>query len=165
MIPEYEKRIEERKIIKKESHPTIILCLVMIVSIALMGLAAYLVKVKPVMRSDTLDELYGIVNVVVVLIFIVILGLRRSIYYSPKIIKEDFSLTQVLEKWRKIDTILLLIAEKVSVTGLVMSFLGMPFDKTFHFFLGTGLLMFLLAPMEIKVKSKISILRMHFPGI
>ena len=101
----------------------------------------------------------------IVLLFIAILGIKRTIYYSPKFIKDNFTLTQVLQKWKIIDMILLAAAELIPLCGLALAFLGMPFDKTFHFFLGSALLMIILIPMGIKVRSKLSILRKHFPGI
>lgn len=165
MIPEYQKRIEDRKVIKKETRATMILSFSLIFFTAVLGVVAYLLNVKQVLSDDAQETLYGIVNVFVVLIFILILGMRRSIYYSPKLIKENFTLSQVLQKWRKIDIILLAVAELIPLTGLVLTLMGMPFDKTGHFFYGTVILMFLLAPMEIKVKSKIIILRQHFPEI
>ena len=99
------------------------------------------------------------------MLLIVLLGVRKSIYYSPKIIREDFTLTQVLQKWRTIDLIMLGTAEILPILGLIMTFLGMPFDWTFHFFVASALLMVILMPMGIKVRSKLSILRRHFPDI
>ena len=144
-----------------------IICFSLIFFTAVLGAVAYVSKdwfnIKSVLTSDAQDTLYGVVNVFVVLIFIIILALRRSIYYSPKLIKENFDLTLALRTWRKIDVILLAVAESIPVTGLVLTLLGLPFDKTGHFFYGTIILLFLLAPMEIKVKSKVAILRQHFP--
>ncbi|MCP5047118.1 MAG: hypothetical protein GY940_08085 [bacterium] len=163
-IPEYQKRIEERKVIKKETRTSMIIGLMMIGTCLLYGLVAYLIKTKPTMTTDTEETVYGIVNLFVVLIFISILGIRKSLYYSPKLIKEDFTLTQVLQKWRTVDIILLAVSEIVPICGLVLAILGMKFEKTFHFFAGTIALIIILIPMDIKVRSKLSDLRKHFPG-
>lgn len=165
MTTEYEKRIEEGKIIKKEIKSTIILSLALLCSTIIFGLAAYFIKMKPIMTEKAQDTVYGIVNLVVIMLFIIIMAVKRTIYYSPRFIKESFTLTQVLQKWRTIDIVLLAIAESIPIFGLVLALLGMPFDKTFHFFLGSALLMIILMPVGIKVRSKLGILRKHFPDI
>jgi hypothetical protein len=162
-IPEYQKRIEEREIIKKEMRTTIIIGLSLILFTAVLGLISYVVKVRPVMDSEKLGNIWWGASLAVVLIIIAILGVRRTIYYSPKLIKDDFTLVQVLRKWRIIDTILLAVTAIFPVCGLVLTFLGMSFDKNFHFFVGAGLLMIILIPMEIKVRSKLELLRQHLP--
>jgi hypothetical protein len=162
-MTEYEKRSEERRIIKKETKNTTIISIALLISCIVYGLVAYILKVKPTMTVNDQDKLYGMINLVIILIFIGIVAARRTLYYSPKIIREDFNLTQVMQQWRKIDISLLAIAETIPICGLVLSFLGMPFDKTFHFFLGSALLMVILMPVGIKVRSKLSILKEHFP--
>ncbi|NIM14743.1 MAG: hypothetical protein GTO45_22365 [Candidatus Aminicenantes bacterium] len=162
-IAEYQQRIEERKTIKQESKTTVIISISLILSTAILGLISYLVKIKPVMGEKSLENIRGAASLVVVILMVGILAAKRSIYYSPKFIKEDFTLKQVLQKWRTIDIILLIIAETIPICGLVLAFQGMPFDKNFHFFLGAGILMFILMPMGIKVRSKLDILRQHFP--
>lgn len=164
-ITEYEKRIEERKIVKKETVTTIRVSLLLLFSTVLCGLAAYYLKAKPVMTIESQERLYGIVSLVVIILLIVILAMKRTIYYSPRFIKENFTLTQVLQKWRTIDMALLAAAESIPLCGLVMAFLGMPFEKTFHLFVGPAILMILLMPLDIKIRSKLSILRNHFPDI
>jgi hypothetical protein len=162
-ITEYEQRIKERKIVKQETKATFMFSLVLIFSCIVYGLAAYLINVKPTMSPSQEDTIYGIVNLIVILIFISILAVRRTVYYSPRFIREDFTLSQVLQQWRKIDFVLMAIAETIPICGLVLTLLGMPFDKTFHFFVGSGLLMIILMPVGIKIRSKLSILKEHFP--
>jgi hypothetical protein len=162
-IEEYQKRIEERDIIKKEMRTTTIFGLSLISSCIILGLISFFVKAKPVIGTETLDTIWKGASLAVVLIMIGILGVRRTIYYSPKLIKEDFTLIQILRKWRTIDTILLTVSELFPICGLVLTFLGMSFDKNFHFFIGAGLLMIILIPMGIKVRSKLDILKQHFP--
>jgi hypothetical protein len=162
-MTEYEKRLEERRIIKKETKLTIMISVGLLITCIIYGLIAYFIKIKPTMTGAEQDKLYGMINLIIILIFIGIVAARRTLYYSPRIIQEDFNLTQVMKQWRKIDIVLLAIAETIPICGLVLAFLGMPFDKTFHFFLGSALLMVILMPVGIKVRSKLSILKEHFP--
>lgn len=165
MTTEIEKRYEERKLIKKETQVTIMIGLSMLGTVFIYGLMAYFIKVEPMLDKEPLKNLYDMMNLIVIVLLVVILGVRRSIYYSPRFIREDFTLTQVLQKWRAIDIMLMAVAETIPLCGLVITFLGMPFDKTFHFFLGGALLMVILIPVGIKVRSKISILKKTHPDI
>lgn len=165
MTTEYEKRIEERRIIKEETRSTIIIGLCLIGLNIILGVAASLITLAPLLTEATLDKLYGIVNLAVIMLMIAILAVRKTIYYSPKFIREDFTLPQVLQKWKHIDLTLLLISQVIPICGLTVTFLGMPFDQSFHFFVASGLLIILLMPMSIKVRSKLSILKTHFPEI
>jgi hypothetical protein len=162
-MTEYERRLEERNIISKETKKTIIISVALLFSCGVMALAAHLLQTKPTMTASQEETVYGIVNLLIVLIIIGMLAVRRSVYYSPRLIKEDFTLTQVMRQWRKVDFTLLSVAETIPICGLVLTFLGVPFDKTFHLFLGAGLLMIILMPVGIKVRSKLSILKEHFP--
>ena len=160
MVTEIEKRFEERKLIKQETRTTIIISLAMLASVGIYTLLAFFIKIKPpILDNELLEKIYGIVNLIVIMMMVVILGIRRSIYYSPRFIKEDFTLTQVLQRWRIIDIILLAAAETIPICGLVISFLGMPFNRIFHFFLASALLMVILMPVGLKVRSKLSILK------
>jgi hypothetical protein len=165
MMTEYAKRSEERKLIKKETRPTVVIGLVLLFLSVIYGVAAYGIKIQPTMTFELLEKIYGIVNLAVVMLLIVILAVRKTIYYSPRFIREDFTLAQVLARWRRIDIVLLAISEVIPLCGLVLTFLGIPFDRNFHFFLVSGLLTIILMPLGIKVRSKLSILRKHFPGI
>jgi hypothetical protein len=162
---DFAKRIEERKIIKSETKTTIILGLLLLFLNFLSGTAAYFMKIEPTLKQESLDYIYGIINLAVVLLMIALLAVRKTLYYSPKFIREDFTLRQVLAIWRRIDFILLAISEIIPLCGMIMTILGMPFDRNFHFFLVSVLLTIILMPMGIKVRSKLSILREHFPGI
>jgi F0F1-type ATP synthase membrane subunit c/vacuolar-type H+-ATPase subunit K len=159
MTTEIEKRYEERKQIKKETKITILIGVAMISSMAVFALAAYFVKTKPALDKNALQNTYDMLNLIVIVLMVVILGIRRSIYYSPRFVKEEFNLTQVLQKWRTIDILLMAVAETIPICGLVITLMGMPFEKTFHFFLGGALLMVILIPVGIKVRSKLSILK------
>ncbi|MCP4155001.1 MAG: hypothetical protein GY757_45175 [bacterium] len=165
MVTELEKRYKERQVIKQESRPTLIISLAMLLSVGFYALAAYFIKFDPVIEMEKLENITGAVNLIVIMVMIGILGIRRSIYYSPRLIREDFTLTQVLRKWRSIDTVLLAITELVPITGMIITFLGMPFKRTFHFFVAATLLMFILMPVGIKIRSKLSILRQTHPDL
>ncbi len=164
---EFTKRIEERKIIKTETRIAMILGLCLLFLTIITGAIAYSMKIEPAMtRDDSLENIYWMATRGAVLLLLAILVVKRTAYYSPKLIKEDFTLTQVLKIWRRIDIILLAVSVVLPICGLVMTFLGMPFFyRTFHFFLGSGLLILFLMPMGIKVRSRLVILRKHFPDL
>ncbi|MBU4405266.1 MAG: hypothetical protein KKG79_06620, partial [Acidobacteria bacterium] len=67
----------------------------------------------------------------------------------------DFTLTALLQRWRTIDIVLLSFAEVIAIFGLVITLLGMPFARTFHFFVSAFLLTMILMPIPWKVKDKI----------
>ncbi len=157
--PEYERRLKERQIIKDETRVTMMIALSALVSAIVMGLAAYFSKPAPRLDTKILGTILDVLNITVVIMMVIILAVRRTIYYSPRFIKEDFTLHQVLRKWRSIDIILLAAAEIIPVMGLAITFLGMPFGRTFHFFVASGLLMIILMPVGLKVRSKLAVLR------
>ncbi len=162
-INEYAKLIEDRKIIKQETKISIYVSLAMLCTCIIAGFIAFNLKIKPQLTTLKQELFYGIANLIVILIFILIIAVRRTVYYSPKLIRDDFTLRQVLQQWRKIDISLLALAITIPIIGLVMAFLGFPFDQTSHLFFGPAILTFLLMPLGIKVRSRLSILRDHFP--
>jgi len=164
MITQYERRLEERKIIKAETRNTIIISMAMMFSVLCMALVAYFIKTKAILPREELESLWNIFNIVIVMLTVIILAVRKTIYYSPKIIKEGFTLTQILQKWRTLDLVLIGLAEIIPVMGLVISFLGMPFGWTYHYFVASGLLMFILMPIGLKVRSKLTELKKHTSG-
>jgi hypothetical protein len=161
MITQYERSLEERKIIKAETKNTIKISVAMMFSVLCMALVAYFVKTKPILSRNALEGLWNIFNIVIVMLTVIILAVRKTIYYSPKIIKEDFTLTQILRKWRTLDLILIAVAEIIPIMGLVISFLGMSFSYTYHYFVASGLLMVILMPIGLKVRSKLTELKKH----
>jgi hypothetical protein len=164
-IDNYKQRLEERKIIKQETKTTIIICLSVLCFNVILGVAAFFIKVKPVMKLESLENIYIMINLGIALLLIAILALRKTIYYSPKLIRPDFSIPQVLAKWKRIDLWLLAISEIIPICGLVMTFLGMTFKYNYIFFVVSVILIILLTPLGIKVRSRLSILRKHFPDI
>ncbi|MCK4764993.1 MAG: hypothetical protein KAW12_22530 [Candidatus Aminicenantes bacterium] len=161
MITVYERRLEERRIIKAETKRTILISVVLLFSVLCMGLVAYYIKPAASLSRSTLDKIWEVLNIVIVMMMIIILAVRKTIYYSPRFIKEGFSLTQILRKWRSIDLFLLAAAEIIPVIGLVISLLGKPFRWTFHYFVASALLMIILMPIGLKVRSKLGELKKH----
>lgn len=157
--PSYEKRLKERQIIKEETRGTILIALAILFSTLCLGVIAYHIEPEPQIDKKTLETVYDVLNIVVIMMMVIILAVRRTIYYSSRFIKEDFTLTQVLQKWRTIDIVLLAAAETIPIMGLIITLLGMPFNRTFHFFVASGLLIIILMPIGLKVRSKLAVLR------
>ncbi|MCU0287735.1 MAG: hypothetical protein MUF15_15250 [Acidobacteria bacterium] len=160
MVTEIEKRYEEQKLIKEETRITILLSIALLVTVGIYTAMAYFIKIGPIIDDiEGLKNVSDMINLIVIVLMIMILGIRRTIYYSSRFIKEDFTLTDVLRKWRTIDIMLLATAEIIPLCGLVLTWLGMPFNRTFHFFVAGAALVIILMPVPIKVRSKLGILR------
>jgi hypothetical protein len=159
MLTEYEKRYQERNVIKKETRNTIFISLACLVSVGIYTLIANLIKTKPMFTPDVLDKILSVANLFIVLLAIVILAMRKTIYYSPRFVKEDFTLIQVLQTWVKMDVIMLAVAEVIPILGLMLRFFGIPLKFTWVYFVAGGILMILIMPVGIKVRSKLTILR------
>jgi len=154
MIAEFEKQKVEREVIRKESHLTMIISLSLLASIAIYTLIAYLHR-GSFLASRSVRDGWNVLNIVAIVLIIVVLAVRKTIYFSPRLVREDFTLTVLLQRWRTIDIVLLSFAELIAIFGLVITFLGMPFARTFHFFVGGFLLTMILMPITWKVKDKI----------
>lgn len=161
MITHYERRLEERRIIQAETKGTIIISVALLISTLFMGIAAYIVKPNPGFSRDTLEELWMISNIVIVMLTVIVLAVRKTIYYSPKVIKENFTLTRILRKWKTLDLTLLAITGIIPILGLIISLFGMPFSRTYHYFVASALLMVILMPIGLKVRSKLTVLKQH----
>lgn len=161
----YEKELEERKIIKLETRASMLVGVACLISTIIYGLIAKFVPISFIQSQKLREDIYGILVLVIILIMIAILAARKTLYYSSRLIKDDYDLTQVLQKWRSIDIMLLAVAETIPVIGLVIAFMGMPFDRTWFIFFTAALLMIILIPMGIKVRSKLSILKKQHPNI
>jgi hypothetical protein len=154
MISEFEKQKQERELISRESRITMVFSLALLFSIVIYGLVAYLYR-TPLRFSKAVYDAYGILNIAAIVLVIVVLAVRKTIYFSPRLVSENFSLTELLRRWRSIDIILLSFAELIAVFGLVITLLGMPFVRTFHFFVAAFLLAMILMPINWKVRDKI----------
>ncbi len=154
MIAEFEKQKVEREIIRKESRLTMIISLSQLASVAACTLIAYLHR-GSFLTSRGVREAWNVLNIVSIVLIIMVLAVRKTIYFSPRLVRDDFSLTALLQRWRTIDIVLLSFAELIAIFGLVITWLGMPFARTFHFFVGAFLLTMILMPITWKVKDKI----------
>jgi hypothetical protein len=154
MLAEFEKQKVERDLIDRESRLTMVISLSLLASIAVYALVAYL-QPSRWHASKTVNGAWSVLNIVAIMLIIVILAVRRTIYFSPRLVRDDFTLTALLQRWRTIDIILLSLAELIAIFGLVITLLGIPFSRTFHFFVSAFLLTMILMPIAWKVRDKI----------
>jgi len=165
MNTDYKKQQEEREIIQRETKKPKVFALVMLISIFFLAMAAGLVKIDLRVEKNFRENLYWVLIFVIILILIVILSIRKTIYYSTKIIKDEFSLTQILKKWTTIDIVLITMAEIIPILGLIITWLGVPFERTWFIFLVSALLMIILMPIGLKVRSKLGVLKKYSENI
>jgi hypothetical protein len=154
MLAEFEKQKQERALIRQESRITMIVSLSLLASIVIYGVIAYLLK-SSFMIPRGVQDAWGILNVAAIMLIIIVLAVRKTIYFSPRLVKDDYTLTSLLRRWRTIDIVLLSFAEIIALFGLVITLLGMPFVRTFHFFVAAFLLTMILMPIPWKVRDKI----------
>ena len=154
MLAEFEKQQLERETIRRESRPTMIISLSLLASIAAYTLVAYLQR-GGWQAARSVRDAWNVLNIVSIVLIIVVLAVRKTIYFSPRLVREDFSLSALLQRWRVIDIILLSFAEVIAIFGLVITLLGMPFARTFHFFVSGFLLTMINMPIAFKVRDKI----------
>lgn len=162
MLAEFEKQRIVGEQIHRESRVTMIVCLAMLASIVIYTLVAYLVSTPAHLPSagsshvaKGVRDAWNILNIVSIMMIIAVLAVRKTIYFSPRLVRDNFTLTALLQRWRTIDVILLSLAELIAVFGLVITLLGMPFQRTFHFFVAGFLLAVINMPVTFKVWDKI----------
>ena len=160
---DYDNFTENNALIKRETRTTVLISLSMVATIIIFALITYYFsetkKISFVDISPTLlNSIFNVLNIAAIFMVVIVLAIRKTIYYSPRTIKEDFTLIQVLHKWRTIDIILIVVAESIAVMGLVISFLGMPIGRTFHFFITSTLVILVIMPINWKVRDKLRIL-------
>ena len=154
MLAEFEKQKIEREHIRRESRLTMIISISLLVSIVAYALVAYLAAGnRPPDRG--VRDAWSILNIVSIMLIIAVLAVRKTIYFSPRLVREDFTLVALLQRWRLIDIVLLSFAEVIAIFGLVITLLGMPFARTFHFFISGFLLTMINMPITFKVRDKI----------
>jgi len=156
---EYERRSKERKIIKQETRVTILISIALLVETVILAIIAKFVKIDMSWDPKNLESITDILNIVVVVLMVVILAVRKTIYFSPRMIDKNFTLVEVLQKWKNIDMTLLSLANTINISGMMVTVMGMPFNRTFHFFVAGGLLILILMPIGLKVRSKLAVLR------
>jgi uncharacterized membrane protein len=154
MLTEFEKQKQERALIRQESRITMVISLSLLASIVIYCLVAYLHK-GGFRFSKGVYNAYGILNIIAIGLVIVVLAVRKTIYFSPRLVRDDFTLTVLLRRWRTIDIVMLSFSEILALFGLVITLLGMPFVRTFHFFIAAFLLTMILMPITWKVRDKI----------
>jgi len=154
MLAEFEKQKQERDIIRRESRITMIISLSMLASIVAYTLIAYIFgSNRPPVKA--VKDVWNIFSIMSVMLIIIVLAVRKTIYFSPRLVNEDFTLTALLRRWMVIDIVLLAFAEGIAIMGLVITLMGMPFARTFHFFVGGFLLTMISMPISFKVRDKI----------
>jgi len=154
MLAEFEKQRLERDIIRRESRLTMIISLSLLASIAAFTLIAYL-HGGGWRTSRAVRDAWNVLNIASIVLIIIVLAVRKTIYFSPRLVRDDFTLGVLLRRWRAIDIGLLSFAEAIAVFGLVITLLGMPFARTFHFFVSGFLLTMINMPISFKVRDKI----------
>jgi len=154
MLAEFEKQKIEQEHIRRESRLTMIISVSLLVSIVAYALVAFLAAGNNPPDRGVRDA-WSILNIVSIMLIIVVLAVRKTIYFSPRLVREDFTLGALLQRWRLIDIVLLSFAEVIAVFGLVITLLGMPFARTFHFFISGFLLTMINMPITFKVRDKI----------
>ena len=154
MLAEFEKQKIEREHIIRESRLTMVICLAMLASIAVYALVANFFRNRGTAGAGVRD-VWSILNIISIVLIIAVLAVRKTIYFSPRLVRDDFTLGALLRRWRSIDIVLLSFAEIIAIFGLVITLMGMPFKQTFHFFVGGFLLGMINMPVTFKVRDKI----------
>jgi len=151
---DYAKKTAEDRLVRQFSHPTMIFSLVTLASVVIYAAIAYFLSGHRSLTQAVKDA-WGILNIVSIMVIIVVLAIRKTIYFSSRLIKEPFTLPELLRRWRVIDIVLISLAEMVALLGLVITVLGMPFANTFHYFVSSFLLIMILMPIAWKVHDKL----------
>ncbi|MBN2345623.1 MAG: hypothetical protein JXO51_04470 [Candidatus Aminicenantes bacterium] len=154
MLAEFEKQKVQNDLIRRESRLTLLISLSLLASIVVYTMVALLVR-GGAPASKAVRDAWSVLNIVSILLIIGVLAVRKTIYFSPRLVRDDFSLTALLRRWRSIDIVLLSFAELIAIFGLVITLLGMPFARTFHFFVSAFLLALINTPITWKVKDKV----------
>jgi len=165
MATEFERDREERLAIKQETKSALRLGIFALLAVVLCTALARYIAIGVTLPPKARETLFGIFILAIIMIMVAILAIRKTIYYSSRLIRDDFTLTQVLRKWRTIDRILISITGVIPVMGLLLTWMGLPFSRTWFIFLVSALLLIILMPMAIKVRGKLMILRDQNPSL
>jgi len=156
MTTEFEQRAVINQAVKRETRVTFLLSLTFLASIAMYAAVAYFIRVRVVPGSfKTLQTIWEVFSFITVGLVIVVLAVRKTIYFSPRLIRDDFTLVALLQRWRVIDIILLTLAEAIAILGLILALLGLPFSRTYFFFVSAFLVTMILMPIPWKVRDKL----------
>jgi hypothetical protein len=164
---QFEKDVKENRMIKSETKKTKLVAFLSLLFTIIMAVLSFIIyKDKAYnMNNANVENIFVMMNIFVILLLVVILSIKKTIYYSKKIIKENSTLEQVLKQWRKVDIILILTVQLIPVIGLSINIIGIEFRRTTHFFIASFLLVIMLMPMGIKVRSKLRLLKESFTNI
>jgi len=154
MQTEFERKQIENELIRRETRSTLWYSLGIILTILIYTAIAYLIHPsgKP---SGKIVNAWQISNIIAIVLVAVVLAVRRTIYFSPRLLKGEAKLSLILKKWCSIDRKMLLFGELMGGLGLVLTLLGMPWKHTSHFFVAAILVTMVLMPIPWKVKDKI----------
>jgi F0F1-type ATP synthase membrane subunit c/vacuolar-type H+-ATPase subunit K len=152
---------EKNKLISHQH--ALIIGLSLIASVTIMGIISYMHFVTIDMSTMAVKKIYSILNMISVAIILLILVLRKKVYFSKRITDGDLNQEQIIGRWYTTDIILMALAEQISIFGLVLSFMGMPFRQLFHFFVTSGLLMLILFPNRFRTESRLQALKEDSP--
>lgn len=154
---------KNNQIIKDDTKKTILISLSMVLSVIIYALISIfltknhnfrIIQLKP----EELHTIFNILNILAIMMVVVILAVRKTIYYSPRFVKDNMSLKQIMGTWKSLDLILLTLGEAISILGLIITFLGIPFSRSFHFFVTSILVILIIMPVNWKVRDKLKIL-------
>jgi len=190
---QFEKDYIEHQLIAKHTKKTKIIALISIIFIIILAFFSYTINsdntkdkvtanlskisknriITKAVENNTdnyknnknIENIFIVLNIIVIILLIIILAVRKTIYYSPRMIKDYENLESVLIKWQKIDIFLIITAFILPISGFVANIIGMEFNRTIHFFIASALLIIMLMPMGIKVRSKLKLLKEHFIDI
>ncbi|HDP93833.1 MAG TPA: hypothetical protein ENN40_00550 [Candidatus Aminicenantes bacterium] len=165
MTTAFERDREERQAIRRYTRPALLVGISALITVVVYALLARLITPEPLFSPRKLETLFSIVVLVITLIMIVILAVRKTVYYSSRLIREGMNIDDVLRKWNTVDIVLIGITETIPLLGLALTWIGVPFARTWFIFLVSALLLVILMPMGIKVRGKLMILRQQHPDL
>jgi len=158
MLEEFARQKKINDVIKTENTLGLRFSLILAVAVIIAAMAvAFFIPPATERVLETRTSLAGVVNIIAIAMIIVILAVRRTIYFSPRLFPgvESIDLKTLLRKWRAIDLVLNSLAGLIGFLGLLLALSGFPFIRTFHFFVSSWLVMMILMPIPWKVRDKI----------
>jgi hypothetical protein len=161
MTMEFERKMRERNVIVRESKSGMVIALSLLASVAVYTAIARLIHFGMRLSMHQLQDLWQVFNIIALAVVVLVLAIRRTIYFSPRLANEHSTLQDLLRRWRQIDIALMALAEGVALLGLAITALGMPFRQTFHFFVAAFILIMVLMPIAWKVRDKLNNFENH----
>lgn len=157
---------ENNRMIKDETKKTIIISLMLVFSVLIYAMISIFLSNSKNFRllnlnKEELKNIFNILNIAAILMVIIILTIRKTIFYSNRFIKDGMSLKEILMVWRSLDLLLLVFGESIALLGLVITLMGVPFGRSFHFFVTSILVILIIMPVNWKIRDKLKILEQH----